>query len=43
MIFVPSVAGISHAPEERTELSDIVNGAYVLLRTLLELDERGLG
>ena len=42
MIFVPSVAGISHAPEELTELSDIVNGANVLLRTLLELDERGL-
>ena len=42
MIFVPSIGGISHAPEERTEDSDIVNGANVLLRTLLALDERGL-
>jgi len=39
MIFVPSVAGISHAPEERTELTDIVNGSNVLLGTLLALDE----
>lgn len=42
MIFVPSIGGISHSPEERTEDSDIVNGANVLLRTLLALDERGL-
>ena len=42
MIFVPSVAGISHAPEERTEASDVANGANVLLRTLLALDESGL-
>jgi N-carbamoyl-L-amino-acid hydrolase len=39
MIFVPSIAGISHAPEERTELTDIVNGSNVLLGTLLALDE----
>ena len=43
MIFVPSVAGISHAPEEHTDLEDIVNGSNVLLRTLLEIDARGLG
>lgn len=43
MIFVPSVAGISHAAEEHTDLSDIVNGSNVLLRTLLEIDRRGLG
>jgi N-carbamoyl-L-amino-acid hydrolase len=42
MIFVPSVAGISHAPAEHTDLDDIVNGSNVLLRTLLEIDERGL-
>ena len=42
MIFVPSGAGISHSPDELTEFSDIVNGANVLLQTLLELDERGL-
>jgi N-carbamoyl-L-amino-acid hydrolase len=43
MIFVPSVDGISHAPEEHTDLSDIVNGTNVLLRTLLDIDQRGLG
>ena len=43
MIFVPSIAGISHAPEERTEDADVVNGANVLLLTLLALDEGGLG
>ena len=42
MIFVPSIGGISHAPNERTEDSDIVNGANVLLLTLLNLDEEGL-
>ena len=41
MIFVPSVRGISHAPEERTESDDIVNGTNVLLDTLLALDESG--
>ena len=39
MIFVPSVRGISHAPEEHTEEADVVNGANVLLRTLLSLDQ----
>ena len=38
MIFVPSLAGISHAPEEHTEALDVTNGTNVLLRTLLELD-----
>jgi len=42
MIFVPSIDGISHAPEERTDLDDIVNGSNVLLRTLLALDAAGL-
>jgi len=42
MIFVPSIAGISHAPEEHTADEDIANGTQVLLRTLLALDERGL-
>ena len=40
MIFVPSVAGVSHAPDEHTIPQDSVNGANVLLQTLLELDER---
>ena len=39
MIFVPSIRGISHAPEERTEAMDIVNGTNVLLDTLLAIDE----
>jgi N-carbamoyl-L-amino-acid hydrolase len=37
MIFVPSVAGISHNPAERTEPDDLVVGANVLLQVLLEL------
>ena len=40
MIFVPSVAGVSHAPDEHTTPQDIINGTNVLLRTLLELDKR---
>ncbi|MGB1840915.1 MAG: Zn-dependent hydrolase [Longimicrobiales bacterium] len=43
MIFVPSLRGISHAPEERTEAVDIVNGTNVLLDTLLAIDAGGLG
>jgi len=43
MLFVPSVAGISHNPQEFTRPVDVVNGANVLLHTLLELGEnRGL-
>jgi N-carbamoyl-L-amino-acid hydrolase len=38
MIFVPSVAGISHAPKELSRPNDIVNGANVLLATLLRFD-----
>ncbi len=39
MIFVPSVNGVSHAPEEHTEPADVTNGANVLLGTLLALDD----
>lgn len=39
MIFVPSVGGISHAPKEFTKPADVVNGANVLLHTILALDE----
>ncbi len=39
MIFVPSIGGISHAPAERTEPTDVTNGADVLLHTLLALDD----
>jgi beta-ureidopropionase / N-carbamoyl-L-amino-acid hydrolase len=38
MIFVPSVAGISHSPREFSHPADIANGANVLLHTLLKLD-----
>jgi len=41
MIFVPSVRGISHAPDEHTAPSDVTNGANVLLRTLLAIDAAG--
>ena len=40
MIFVPSVGGISHSPKELTTWEDCANGANVLLRTVLALDQR---
>jgi N-carbamoyl-L-amino-acid hydrolase len=39
MIFVPSVAGISHSPREFSHPADIANGANVLMHTLLKLDQ----
>jgi N-carbamoyl-L-amino-acid hydrolase len=39
MIFVPSRGGISHSPMEYTAPHDMANGADVLLRTILKLDE----
>lgn len=38
MIFIPSVNGISHAPQEFSTPEDITRGADVLLRTVLALD-----
>jgi N-carbamoyl-L-amino-acid hydrolase len=38
MIFVPSVAGISHSPKELTRWPDCANGANVLLQTVLRMD-----
>jgi len=38
MIFVPSVGGISHAPQELTRWADCANGANVLLHAILEVD-----
>jgi N-carbamoyl-L-amino-acid hydrolase len=38
MIFIPSVKGISHSPQEFTRPEDVENGANVLLQTLLRLD-----
>ncbi|MEU6530763.1 Zn-dependent hydrolase [Streptomyces sp. NPDC046928] len=37
MIFVPSIGGISHVPEEDTAPADLVAGARVLLRTALRV------
>ena len=37
MIFVPSIAGISHNPDEKTELSDLILGIKVLENTLYKL------
>lgn len=39
MIFVPSVNGISHSPEEHTEWKDIENGVNVLYETMKKLVE----
>jgi len=39
MIFMPSVAGISHAPKEFSKPADITNGANVLMATLLLVDQ----
>ena len=41
MIFVPSIGGISHSPKELTNWQDCVQGADVLLRTVLEMDRVG--
>lgn len=37
LIFVPSIGGISHAPEERTAWCDVEAGANLLLNTLVDL------
>lgn len=39
MIFVPSVAGISHSPKEFTTAADMANGANVLLHAILAIDQ----
>ena len=39
MIFVPSVAGISHSPKELTRWEDCANGANILLQAVLAMDE----
>jgi N-carbamoyl-L-amino-acid hydrolase len=40
MIFVPSIAGISHSPLERTTWDDCARGAAVLLSAILDIDSR---
>ena len=39
MLFVPSVGGRSHAPDELTHDADVLAGARVLLGAVLELDQ----
>lgn len=41
MLFVPSRDGVSHTPEEHTDLEDLVVGANVLVSAVLALDEVG--
>ena len=44
MLFVPSVQGRSHAPDELTHAPDVLAGAWVLLGAVLRLDqELGVG
>jgi beta-ureidopropionase / N-carbamoyl-L-amino-acid hydrolase len=38
MIFIPSAGGISHSPREFSTPGDIVNGANVLLTSVLAAD-----
>lgn len=38
MIFVPSVGGISHSPDEFTSAEDMANGVTVLLETVMAID-----
>lgn len=40
MIFIPSRDGISHSPKEFSSWQDVANGAEVLYRAVLLLDER---
>lgn len=37
MIFIPSVGGVGHQPQEFTHWDDVVNGANVLLRTIVRV------
>jgi N-carbamoyl-L-amino-acid hydrolase len=39
MIFVPSLDGISHSPEEYSSPEDCANGTNVLLRSLIAIDK----
>ena len=40
MIFIPSIGGISHAPKEFSRPKTIVNGANVVLRAVIALDQQ---
>ena len=43
MIFIPSVGGISHSPQEFSRPGDITHGANVLMGAVLAADSKGLG
>jgi N-carbamoyl-L-amino-acid hydrolase len=36
MIFIPSVGGVSHHPDEYTDWDDVINGTNVLLHAILQ-------
>lgn len=38
MIFIPSIGGVSHSPDEYSRPEDIVAGVNVMLNTLLKID-----
>jgi beta-ureidopropionase / N-carbamoyl-L-amino-acid hydrolase len=40
MIFVPSIEGISHNPDERTNLADLATGARILAEAVVALADR---
>ena len=42
VIFIPSIGGISHAPQEFSRPQDIANGANVLLGAVIHLDRETL-
>jgi len=38
MIFIPSIGGISHSPQELSSWQACADGANVLLQTILRID-----
>ena len=38
MIFVPSRDGVSHVPEEHTDIAELADGTRLLLATMIRLD-----
>jgi acetylornithine deacetylase/succinyl-diaminopimelate desuccinylase-like protein len=42
MLFVPSINGISHAPDEFTDAASLERGANALLHAVLRLMDEGL-
>ena len=43
MVFVPSLKGISHNPQEHTDSEALIAGCNDLIQTILELDMKDLG